>query len=70
MMKIWRDHKSLLLKDVMKQAEEVGLPRAAALLKPDNVDSMEEWLAFLKSKTTAEFRVSYIICEVVFKVRV
>ncbi|KAK9929749.1 hypothetical protein M0R45_026835 [Rubus argutus] len=40
----------------MKQAEEVGLPRAAALLKSDNVDSMEEWLAFLKSKTTAEFR--------------
>ncbi|KAK9911493.1 hypothetical protein M0R45_035401 [Rubus argutus] len=56
MMKLWRDHKSLLLKDVMKQAEEVGLPRAVALLKPDNVDSMEEWLAFLKSKTTAEFR--------------
>ncbi|KAK9943177.1 hypothetical protein M0R45_008795 [Rubus argutus] len=56
MMKLWRDHKSLLLKDVMKQAEEVGLPRAAALLKPDNVDSMDEWLAFLKSKTTAEFR--------------
>lgn len=69
-MKLWRDHKSLLLKDVMKQAEEVGLPHAAALLKPDNVDSMDKWLTFLKSKTIAEFRVSYIICEVVFKVRV
>ncbi|PRQ25755.1 hypothetical protein RchiOBHm_Chr6g0287111 [Rosa chinensis] len=41
MMKLWRDYRSLTMKEVMQQAESVGLPRAAALLKSDNIDSME-----------------------------
>ncbi|CAL9018930.1 unnamed protein product, partial [Prunus brigantina] len=34
--KLWRDHRSNLVTMVMKQAQVVGLPRAASLLKPDN----------------------------------
>ncbi|XP_061990555.1 uncharacterized protein LOC133708977 [Rosa rugosa] len=56
MMKLWRDYRSLTMKEVMQQAESVGLPRAAALLKPDNIDSMEVWLDFVKSRTTEAFR--------------
>ncbi|XP_062013976.1 uncharacterized protein LOC133730393 [Rosa rugosa] len=56
MVKIWRDHRSLVMKEVMEQAEVVGLPRAAEQLKPDIVDSMEEWQTFVKSRSTKEFR--------------
>ncbi|KAM5585584.1 hypothetical protein ABKV19_004795 [Rosa sericea] len=56
MVKIWRDHRSLVMKEVMEQAEVVGLPRAATQLKPDIVDSMEEWQTFVKSRSTEEFR--------------
>ncbi|PRQ40210.1 putative transposase, Ptta/En/Spm, plant [Rosa chinensis] len=56
MVKIWRDHRSLVMKEVMEQAEVVGLPRAAEQLKPDIVDSMEEWQTFVKSRSTEEFR--------------
>ncbi|KAK9930240.1 hypothetical protein M0R45_027283 [Rubus argutus] len=52
MAKLWRDHRSLLLKEVKKQAELVGLQIAAAMLKPDNIHSMDEWLTFIKSRMT------------------
>ncbi|CAL9013231.1 unnamed protein product, partial [Prunus brigantina] len=39
--KLWRDHRSNLVKMVMKQAQVVGLPRAASLLKPDNRQKSE-----------------------------
>ncbi|CAB4278780.1 unnamed protein product [Prunus armeniaca] len=41
---------------VMKQAQVVGLPHAASLLKPDNVKTMDEWLSFLKERTSQETR--------------
>ncbi|KAH0987637.1 hypothetical protein GBA52_014814 [Prunus armeniaca] len=40
--KLWRDHRSHLVKIVMKQAQVVGQPRVASLLKPDNVKTMDE----------------------------
>ena len=57
MAKLWRDHRSLLLKEVKKQAELVGLQTAAAMLKPDNIHSMDEWLTFIKSRMTPAFMV-------------
>ncbi|XP_062008074.1 uncharacterized protein LOC133725063 isoform X1 [Rosa rugosa] len=55
MSKLWRDHRSLTLKEVMKQAELVGLQTAAAMCKPDNIHSMDEWLSFIKSRMTPAF---------------
>ncbi|KAK9928826.1 hypothetical protein M0R45_025946 [Rubus argutus] len=52
MAKLWQDHRSLLLKEVKKQAKLVGLQTAAAMLKPDNIHSMDEWLTFIKSRMT------------------
>ncbi|XP_040369373.1 uncharacterized protein LOC112198394 isoform X1 [Rosa chinensis] len=56
MMKLWRDHRSLVVKQVEEQAKVVGLQRAAALLKPNNIESMDEWLAFIKNRTSAGFK--------------
>ncbi|KAK9914593.1 hypothetical protein M0R45_038363 [Rubus argutus] len=56
MTKLWRDNRSILLKEVMKQASVVGLQRVAALLKPDNMESMDEWQGFVKFRTSPEYR--------------
>lgn len=59
MTKLWRDNRSLVLKEVMKQASVVGLQRTAALLKPDNIESMDEWQAFVKFRTSPAYRVCF-----------
>ncbi|KAM5575069.1 hypothetical protein ABKV19_014150 [Rosa sericea] len=56
MMKLWRDNRSLVMKEVEEQAKVVSLQRAAALLKPNNIESMDEWLALIKYRTSVEFK--------------
>ncbi|KAK1556885.1 hypothetical protein Q3G72_013972 [Acer saccharum] len=48
MAKLWRDHRSKLVKEVRKKVECDLLNRVVKNLKPDNVTSMEEWKAFIK----------------------
>ncbi|XP_062009336.1 uncharacterized protein LOC133725936 [Rosa rugosa] len=56
MIKLWRDNRSNVMKEVEKQAELVGLQRAATLFKPNNVESMNEWLALVKNRTSPSFK--------------
>ncbi|XP_062011280.1 uncharacterized protein LOC133740260 isoform X2 [Rosa rugosa] len=56
MTKLWRDNRSLVMKEVEEQAKVVGLQRAAALLKPNNIESMDEWLALIKHRTSVGFK--------------
>lgn len=64
MMKLWRDNRSTIIKQVENQAKLVGFQRAASLLKPTNIDSMDRWLAFLKYRTSPQFKV---FCELIYK---
>ncbi|PRQ20731.1 putative transposase, Ptta/En/Spm, plant [Rosa chinensis] len=56
MIKLWRDNRSNVMKEVEKQAEVVGLQRAATLLKPNNVESMNQWLDLIKNRTSPSFK--------------
>ncbi|PRQ45894.1 putative transposase, Ptta/En/Spm, plant [Rosa chinensis] len=56
MTKLWRDNRSLVMKEVEEQAKVVGLQRAAAFLKPNNIESMDEWLALIKHRTSVGFK--------------
>ncbi|CAA2958051.1 Hypothetical predicted protein [Olea europaea subsp. europaea] len=56
MEKIWRDHRSNVLKVINERGKTTGITRAAALLKPDNVESIEEWQAFVKESNSQPYK--------------
>ncbi|XP_024180029.1 uncharacterized protein LOC112185932 [Rosa chinensis] len=56
MTKLWQDNRSLVMKEAEEQAKVVDLQRAAALLKPNNIESMDEWLALIKHRTSVGFK--------------
>nr|WNT94115.1 hypothetical protein [Paeonia lactiflora] len=53
----WRNYKGKITKEIYKISQSDDASHQLALLKPDNIKSSEEWEAFVKQRTSAEFKV-------------